>query len=99
MQIDFRRSGGVTGIALKCNLDTEQMSQPEAELLEKLVRQANLPNASFDSRRRRVDRFEYEITVNGPEEQQHLLVGERDLTPDLRALFDKLLEISRRKKG
>ncbi len=98
MRIDFRRSGGVTGSTLHCNLDTEQMRRSEAEHLEVLLRRANLPNASPESQPGpRVDRFEYELTVIGPEQHQHLLVGERELTPDLRALFDALLEISRRR--
>lgn len=97
MRIDFRRSGGVTGTTLQCNLDTEQMSRSEAEHLDVLLRRANLPHHSSESQPRpRVDRFEYELTVFGPEQRQHLLVGERELTPELRALFDALLEISRR---
>lgn len=98
MQIEFRRSGGVAGITLQGDVDTEQMSPTEAEHMEGLVRRAYLASApSSGHEHRAVDRFEYEITVKGREQHQHLLVGEGEVTPELRALFDQLLKIARRR--
>ena len=98
MRIEFRRSGGVAGITLRGDVDTEQMSPPEAEHMESLVRRANLASAPSSSHEHRaVDRFEYEITVKGQEQHHHLLVGEREVTPELRALFDQLLKITRKR--
>lgn len=63
VKIRFRQSGGVGGLFLGCDLDTETLSKKEAAELVKLVAAAKLKNLTVRNAQGR-DLSQYEITVD-----------------------------------
>jgi hypothetical protein len=99
LQIEFERSGGVAGVALRKSVDAGDLPQPEAEELRNLVERADIPALAERSRGPgpgRPDRFQYDLTVTLDDRRYQMTVGEADLPESLRPLVDKLLTLARR---
>jgi hypothetical protein len=95
LRVDFARSGGFAGLTLETSVDAAELApeeRAEAERLVSAVEAANVPERT----RPGVDRFQYDLTITRGSESKHLSVGESDLTPELKALSDWLLERAKR---
>jgi hypothetical protein len=97
-RIDFERSGGFAGISLAASVDTASLAPDEAREIEQL-----LEKIDFDALRQRppratrgADRFQYNLTASVKGARQNVSIGEAELTPELRALVERLTEIARR---
>ena len=98
LQIEFERSGGFAGVALRKSVDAGDLPPAEAEELRALVERA-LPELAETSRGPgpgRPDRFQYDLTVALDDRRYQMTVGEADLPESLRPLVDKLLTLARR---
>jgi hypothetical protein len=98
LRIDFARSGGFAGLTLETSVDAADLTpeeRAEADQLVSAVEAATLPEGTA-STRPGVDRFQYDVTITRGSESNHLSVGENDLTPELKALSDWLLDRARR---
>jgi hypothetical protein len=95
LRIDFTRSGGFAGVTFETSVDTGELTpeeREEAERLVSVVEAAEVPEGT----RPGVDRFQYDLTITRGSDSKHLSVGESDLTPELKALSNWLLERARR---
>jgi hypothetical protein len=100
MRVEFVRSGGFAGMRLAASFDTQSMSNEDAAMLEKLLKDAdffNLSESDF-APPTGADRFQYQIKVSREEGEHTLVISESSLTERgaLRALLDFLTALARR---
>jgi hypothetical protein len=96
MKIQFTRSGGFAGPAMKQNLtlDTNDLSAAEANELTNLVKQANLPALSGETEGTtpRPDEFHYRISVEDEGQNQSVRTSDSAMPETLGPLIDWLSE-------
>ncbi len=99
IKIDLERSGGFAGVTLRASVDTAKLPAAEADQLAGLLARVDL-----DELARRPsgiptapDRFQYDLTVTRGGRRQHVTFGERAVTPELRPLLNRLVELARRR--
>ena len=95
LHVDFARSGGFAGLTLETSVDADELPPEEQAQLERLVRAVEGAGA-VKSTRAGVDRFQYDIAISRGRESKRYSVGESDLTPELKALSEWLLERAKR---
>jgi hypothetical protein len=95
LHVDFARSGGFAGLTLDTSVDADDLPPEEQAELERLVRAVE-GAAAVKTTRPGVDRFQYDIAISRGKESKRFSVGETDLTPELKALSEWLLERARR---
>ena len=100
MKIGFVRSGGFAGMRLVLDVDTTDLAADEASLLAQLIDEAR--NAFTDAPRSQPspDRFEYQLTFEGPEwgRETHQ-VWEPDVPEPVRPLIEHLTAMARRRSA
>jgi hypothetical protein len=100
LQIQFQRSGGVTGIPIEKTVDTGELPPAEAEELGRLVDRADLPSMA---RREggppggRPDRFQYDLAVTVGDRRYQVTVHEPDIPDNMKPLIDRLNDLARRR--
>ena len=98
VRIDLVRSGGLAGLRLHVFADTDELPLAQARELRTLVADADLPALA----RRRPgprpgpDRFQYDLVVQRDDEKLEISLGETEVTPQLRPLLERLIELARR---
>jgi hypothetical protein len=96
LHVELARSGGFAGLTLQTRVDAADLQPQEQAELERLVRAVE-GKGSPKSTRPGVDRFQYDLTITRGRESKHVSVGESDLSPELKALSDWLLERAKRR--
>lgn len=98
-RIEFERSGGFGGVTLSRSIDSSELDAEEAAELERLLDSVDLEAAASAPAPRGggADRFQYDVEVDRGAGRHRLRVGEGQLTPELKALMDKLAEMARRR--
>src|SRR5262245_28509201 len=97
MQVDFERSGGVTGVRLVKTVDTDALSVDDAATLRRLVEHAaffRLP-ALIKAPTPSADHFQYHLTVRTPEKTHTVDINEGAVPPAVRPLIDWLTKSAR----
>ena len=93
LHIELTRSGGYAGLTTKLGeLDTSELPEPEAREVEELVNRAD-PRAlaaASPMRGKGADRFQYELTIEGPDGRHELVMSEDQIPPELSPLIDRL---------
>jgi hypothetical protein len=64
MKVSFRQVGGSCGHTRGCELDSAELSQAEAALIESLVNQCNLPRSLTMHSARAVNATHFDLVVN-----------------------------------
>ena len=98
MIIRIERSGGVTGIPLRTEIDTRKLPQGESEALGRMVEQAgffNLP-AQITSQAKGADRFQYQLTVEEGARRHTVSLGESGAPPALQTLIQQVTQLARK---
>ena len=93
LHIELTRSGGYAGLTTKLGeLDTAELTETEAREIEELVRKADVPAlaAAPPMRGGGADRFQYELTVEGPDGRHELAMSEDRIPDQLRPLIERL---------
>lgn len=97
MRIHFERTGGFMGRAIRLDIDLDDLSPPQAEILRLLLDKANFLGleektpASNSAR----DVFQYLITVETDDIQHTIQASDVDMPVSLRPLIDELSKIAR----
>lgn len=63
MHVEFRRSGGIAGIDMTANVDTQQLPDEQAEVVAELAKPGSPPAAPANAGGP-PDTFHYELTVH-----------------------------------
>jgi hypothetical protein len=96
VKVRFSRTGGVAGVKLETELDSEEMPASEVARLLELLKAAR-PREVVPSRARSAaDRFRYRIDVEGVEGRRILELDETSLPESCRPLVDYLVDAARR---
>ena len=93
LRIELTRSGGYAGLATKLGeLDTAELPENEARDIEELVQSAGVPALAEASpmQGKGADRFQYDLTIEGPEGRHELAMSEDRIPEELRPLIDRL---------
>ena len=97
-RIAFERSGGFGGVTLSTSVDTRDLDAEEAAAIEELVERIDLDAVAAAPRPAGgADRFQFDLTVERGGRRQSVSVGETALTPELKELCDRMLEMARRR--
>ncbi|BCL33838.1 protealysin inhibitor emfourin [Nostoc sp. MS1] len=96
MRVSLERTGGFAGISKSINVDTNQLSQQEAEELSRLIEAADLFHlpAQIISSHRQIDRFQYQITIEDNGQRHTVTAGEAALPNSLKTLIEWLNQAS-----
>jgi emfourin len=99
LQIEFERSGGFAGVALRKSVDAGDLPPAEAEELRTLVERAlpGLAESSPGPGPGKPDRFQYDLTVTIDDRVYRVTLGEAELPDDAKPLVDKLLVLARQR--
>lgn len=104
MRIEFERSGGVAGLRLSATIESDSLSNQEADELCKLVEDAgffDLP-ADITSPKAQPDQFVYAVTVETEARRHSVRVDDSAAPARLQPLLDWLsraVRRSRRREG
>lgn len=73
-------------------LDTAELPETEAREIEELVRKADVPflAAASPLRGKGADRFQYDLTIEGPDGRHELTMSEDRIPDELRPLIDRV---------
>ncbi|MGI8707808.1 MAG: protealysin inhibitor emfourin [Actinomycetota bacterium] len=91
LKIDFKRSGGVTGMQLTTCVDVDDLPEDEGQTVRDMVEQLDLEQMSRQpSGAGAPDRFVYELRIEQGERTVDVCLGEAELPEDLRPLVRDL---------
>jgi hypothetical protein len=88
MRVHITRRGGLAGVQLSADLDTESFGKKTAAELDRALEQLMARDGERTAPPH-PDAFEYEIVL--PEHNQSARVGESELPPELRPLVRELV--------
>jgi hypothetical protein len=93
VRLDVIRSGGFANLRVPAHLDTSELPPEEAQEIEALVAELDLESLAERSplRGRGADRFQYDLTVTREDEEHRVIASESEVSPELRALIDRVL--------
>jgi hypothetical protein len=95
VEIGFQRSGGVAGLTMGTEVDTEKLPPAEGRELERLVERVEAEGAG-KSAPAKPDRFQYDLTIKRGGQTRRLQLAEQELTPEGRELVKRLTERARK---
>ena len=105
-RIALVRSGGVTGMSLRGEVDTDAPDEPDAGWYAEFLGGMDLPElaaaaaaARADRAPGRPDRFTYALSVDVHGPRHELVYAESALPEQLRPLVDRLLARARARPG
>ncbi len=96
MHIQFTRTGGFAGVRLTTDVDTTELPSEQASMLDKLVNEAgffNLPE-KLAPETPAPDRFEYQLTVESPQQTHSVVVSDAAAPASLRPLLNYLTTLA-----
>jgi hypothetical protein len=99
IQIELTRSGGFAGQRLHGSVRTDSLPPPVAAEIADLVEGADLAEVErrASGAQLRPDEFRYELTVVRGAERHQLTIVDHEVTPALRPLLTRLVELARQR--
>lgn len=95
-KIFFERTGGFMGRKVTATIDLSNVSNEQANLLNRLLDEANFFELPSDMTKPAMpDAFTYNITVSSKERQHSVRVSDTTAPDDLRPLLDELSKQAR----
>lgn len=83
MELQIKRLGGIAGVALHHRIDTADLPSEETAKVERAVRELSGQGTDGPSH---PDAFRYEITPLGDPDLAPIVLGEREVPPELAGL-------------
>lgn len=99
MRVSCKKTGGVAGLKISAEADSDQLSPAERREMEELVGRARLfdqpvkPGAKATP-----DQFQYEITVEDQGKSHSFVTNDSAASGELLDLVDWLIAVARRRK-
>jgi len=92
VRVGFRRSGGLAGITIGVDTDTDELSPDQGEMIRALLTD---PGSSPSSAPKAPDRFTYELLIDDGRQRRLLRWPESAVPDDVRPLVAELTTRSR----
>jgi hypothetical protein len=100
MLVHCVRTGGIAGLRLRAEVDSEQLPPAQKREMKKLVEEAKLFDQPAKSRARAMpDQFQYEITVEDEGKTHSFVTSDREASDELLELVGWLTAVARKQKG
>lgn len=96
VKVSFSRTGGVAGVKLETELESEELPASEAARLLELLKAGRPRKLAASVARSGADRFRYRIDVESDGGRRTLELDEESLPENCRALVDCLVDVARR---
>lgn len=98
MRVSCKKTGGIAGLKVSAEVDSEQLSAEQAQKMKDLVEQANLfDQPSKPGGKSMPDQFQYEITVEDQGKSHSFVTNDAAASDELLELADWLIAASKRK--
>lgn len=91
MIVRHERSGGFAGISVKAEIDSETLSEKEANELKKLIGSAFPSGQSFAKAATMPDQFNYSFAIEDGKKTKSFAVNDENITDEIRALSKWLI--------
>ncbi len=99
MRVLCKRTGGVAGLRVPAEVDSEQLTAAQARELKKLVEEANLFDQPAKPRSKAMpDQFQYEITVEDEGKTHSFMTNDAAASDELLGLVDWVIAATRKQK-
>ncbi len=95
MKIRFTRSGGFAGLVQRCDVDLDDLPEPDRAELLGLVERADFFALPAERRSPHPDAFQYTIAVEDGARQREIRVDERGAPENVRPLIAHLTRLAR----
>jgi hypothetical protein len=100
MRLKLRKTGGIAGLKVSAEVDSEKLPEAQAKKMKELVDQADLFNqASAPRGKSSPDQFQYEISVEEGGKTHTFSTNESTASDDLLDLIDWMTEAARAQKS
>jgi len=100
MRVSCKKTGGIAGLKVSAEVDSEQLSAAQAQKMKELVEQADLfGQPSKPGGRSAPDQFQYEITVEDQGKTHSFVTSDAAASDELLELVDWLIGAARKQKG
>ena len=99
MLVCLVRTGGIAGLKVRAEVDSEQLPPAQKREMKKLVEEAKLfDQPAKPGGRAWPDQFQYEITIEDGGETHSFVTNEAAASDELLELVDWLIAIARKQK-
>jgi hypothetical protein len=99
MRVSCKKTGGVAGLKISAEVDSEQLSQSQAHKMKELVDRAKLfDQAAKPGGKPTPDQFQYEITVEDQGKTHSFVTNDATASDELLDLLDWLFDTARKQK-
>ncbi len=99
MYVSIKKTGGIAGLKISAEVDSEQLSPDERREMEKLVEQARpFDQPAKPGVKPLPDQFQYEITVEDQGKRHLFVTNDAAASDELLDLIDWLIAAARKRK-
>jgi hypothetical protein len=99
MHISCKKTGGIAGLKISAEVDSEQLAPAERREMKELVEQARLfDQPAKPGVKSTPDQFQYEITVEDQGKRHSFVTNDASASDELLDLVDWLIAATRRRK-
>jgi hypothetical protein len=100
MRVSCKKTGGVAGLKISAEVDSEQLSSAERQELEELAERAKLfDQPAKPGARATPDQFQYEIMVDDQGKRHSFVTNDATASDELLDLVDWLIAAARKRKA
>ncbi len=99
MRISCKKTGGVAGLKVSVEVDSDQLSPAEARKMKELVERAGLfDQATQPGGKATPDQFQYEVTVEDRGKKHSFVTNDATASEDMLDLIDWLVDAAGKSK-
>lgn len=91
MNIKFQRTGGFAGLATNVELDSANLAEEQSTMLQELLAKV-LPFQQPDKGNPGADFYTYKLTITDGDQEQSIEVDDGNVSDEMYALFDFLMQ-------
>jgi len=98
MRVSCRKTGGIAGLKISAEVDSEQISAAERQEMKELVERARLFDQPANPIARSTpDQFQYQITIEDQGKQHSFVTNDSAASDELLDLVDWLIATARKR--
>jgi emfourin len=100
MRVSCKKTGGIAGLEIYAEVDSERLSPAQAQEMKELAERARLFDQPAKPRVKSMpDQFQYEITVEDQGKRRSFVTNDAAASDELIDLIDWLIDTARKNKS